>query len=317
MTFIGEWMRRLWFLLNRARFEAALREEMETHRVMMQDRARFGNTLQLREHSRDVWGWGWLDDIARDLRLAVRGLRRTPTFTIAATASLALGFALAAVTVSVVNAYLIRSLPYPDARRLYHVMYAPPGPWEPAGMTALDWTSVEDVVEYAIASSSAGTAFTEGGSALTARALNVSHGFVEGLGVRVALGRRFTTQDFGPGAERVALIGHVLWRDRFHSDPGVLDRLIRSDPDVPGGTPDTYRIVGVLEPGFYFGRDSSAKVDLLFPQVRPARAYMARLRTGVPATTAARRITEAARRAATASIPDGWTGVRLESAHDR
>lgn len=317
MTFIGEWLRRIWFLLNRSRVEAALQREMDAHRAMMRDPVRFGNTLQLREQSRDVWGWGWLDDIARDLRLAVRGLRRTPSFAIVAVASLGLGFALTAVTVSVVNAYLIRSLPYPDAQRLYHVMYAPPGPWEPAGMTALDWPSVEDVVASPIASSSAGSSFTEGGSTLTARGLRVTHGFVAGLGVRVALGRGFTKQDFGSGSEPVALIGHSLWRDRFRSDPRVIDRVIRSEADATGGIPEVYRIVGVLEPGFYFGRDSSVKVDLLIPEKRPARAYMVRLRNGVPQTTAERRITEAARRAATSPIPDGWTGVRLESAHER
>ena len=100
-----------------------------------------------------MWGWGWLDALARDLRFAARGLRRTPVFTLVAIVSLALGLALTTSTVSVVNAYLIRSLPYPEADRLYHVRYAPPGPWEPSGMTGLDWTSVEDVVEFPIAAS--------------------------------------------------------------------------------------------------------------------------------------------------------------------
>ena len=103
---------------------------------MMGEPARFGNTLQWRERSRDAWGWAWLDALVRDLRFAIRGLRRTPVFTLVAALSLALGFALTASTISVVNAYLIRSLPYPEAHRLYHVRYSPPGPWEPRGMTA-------------------------------------------------------------------------------------------------------------------------------------------------------------------------------------
>jgi putative ABC transport system permease protein len=317
MTLIAEWIRRIRHLLNRSRLEATLQQEMDAHREMMRDPAGFGNTLQFRERSRDVWGWAWLDNIARDVRFAIRGLWRTPTFTIVATVSLALGFALSAVTISVVNAYLIRSLPYPDARRLYHVRYAPPGPWEPAGMHALDWTSVADLVEYPIAPSGAGTTFTEGGSALSGRGLRVTYGFVEGLGVRVGVGRRFTEQDFVIGAEGVALIGHGLWRDRFQSDPGVIGRLIRTDPEASSGSPETYRIVGVLTPGFYFGRDSSAKVDLLIPQTTPVRAYMVRLRKDVPPAAAARRMTEAARRAATSPIPADWTGVQLESAHER
>ena len=121
---------------------------MNAHRAMMGEPARFGNTLQLRERARDVWGWNWLDGLVRDLRFAARGLRRTPVFTIVVILSLALGFALTATVVAVVNAYLLRTLPYPAVDRLYHVRYAPPGPWEPRGMTDLDWASVQDVVEY-------------------------------------------------------------------------------------------------------------------------------------------------------------------------
>lgn len=127
MSAIGERRRRIWYLLNRGRVEAALREEMDAHRAMMDKPARFGNPLQLRERSREVWGWAWLDALVRDVRFAARGLRRTPVFTLVATVSLAVGLALTTTTVSVVNAYLIRSLPYPEADRLYHVRYARPG----------------------------------------------------------------------------------------------------------------------------------------------------------------------------------------------
>jgi len=79
---------------------------------------RFGNTLRMRERSRDVWGWAWLDALVRDVRFAAGGLRPSPLFTLAATLSLALGLALTTSTVSIVNAYRIRSLPYPESRRI-------------------------------------------------------------------------------------------------------------------------------------------------------------------------------------------------------
>ena len=78
MSAIAEWLRRVWYLLNRGRFEDALQREMEAHRELMGEPVRFGNTLQLRERSRDVWGWAWLDSLGRDVRFAARGLRRTP-----------------------------------------------------------------------------------------------------------------------------------------------------------------------------------------------------------------------------------------------
>ena len=259
----------------------------------------------------------WLGALLRDIRLAARGLRRTPAFTIAAIASLAAGVALAASTISVVNAYLIRSLPYPDAERIYHVRYAPPGPWEPRGMTALDWNSVGDVVEYPIASSGDTFHVSEGGFSASLRGLRTTRGFVEGLGVRVAAGRSLQPSDFVPGSEGVALIGYSLWRDRFGSDPNAVGRVIRVEAESRPGAPESLRIVGVLEASFYYGRDARTSVDLMVAQAAAVRAYMVKLRPGVPAASAERRITEAARAAATSAIPADWSGVHLESVHER
>jgi predicted permease len=316
MSVIAEWLRRVWYLLNRSRIENALQREMETHRELMAEPTRFGNTLQLRERSREVWGWAWLDALGRDVRFATRGLRRTPHFTLVSTLSLALGLALTTSTVSIVNAYLIRSLPYPASDRLYHVMYAPPGPWEPAGMTALDWASVADVVEFPISASGESFYVGAGGYTRLLRGMRVTRGFVEGLGVGVATGRGLIAHDFTAGAEPIALIGHALWSDRFGSDRGTIGRLIRAETESRPGRAETFRIVGVLEPGFYFGRDRTA-IDLLVPHPAPIRTYMVRLRAGVPPAAAERRLTEAARRAATSPIPNDWSGVRLESARDR
>ena len=253
----------------------------------------------------------------RDTRLAVRGLRRTPAFTLVAIASLALGLALTATTISVVNAYLIRTLPYRDADRLYHVRYAPPGPWEPRGMTGLQWASVADVVEFPIASAGDSFFVTERGITSSMRGLRVTHGFVEGLGVSVTAGRPLTAQDFIPGSEPVGLIGHAVWRDRFGSDPGVIGRVIRAEAESRPGAPESFRIVGVQAAGFYYGRESRTNVDLLVPQTTPVRTYMVKLRSGVPPAVAEHRITEAARAAATSPIPADWMGVQLESAHER
>jgi predicted permease len=80
---------------------------------------------------------------------------------------------------------------------------------------------------------------------------------------------------------------------------------------------ETFRIVGVLAPDFYFGRDGRTPVDVLVAHAAPIRTYMVRLRAGVPQGAAEQRITEAARRAATSPIPADWTGVQLESVRER
>ena len=136
----------------------------------------------------------------------------------------------------------------------------------------------------------------DGGYMQSVRGVRVTRGFVEGLGVGVAAGRRLVAQDFAAGSEPIALIGHALWRDRFGSDPGAIGRLIRAEAESRPGKAEAFRIVGVLAPGFYFGRDRTA-IDLLVPHPAPIRTYMVRLRAGVPPAAAERRLTEAARRA--------------------
>ncbi|MBL9134774.1 MAG: ABC transporter permease [Verrucomicrobiales bacterium] len=252
----------------------------------------------------------------RDLRFACHQLLKNPGFTVMAVASLAVGLALAATTFAMVNAYLWRSVPYPTAQRVFHVMYAPPGPYEPRGMTAIDWTELNDVVEDTITPASAAFYVMDGGGARTLRGLEVPPGFVRGLGVRPSLGRLFTPDEYASGGESVAVIGHTLWRDRFGSDPQVVGRTLQVNRDELAEQSDTLRVVGVLPPGFWFGRDSSATVDVITPLRSRVGTYMVRLRDGVPVADAERRITEAAR-AVGSDFRPGWPGVKLESVHDR
>ena len=277
---------------------------------------RLGSALRRRERSSGVTGWSWLDGLSRDVRLAARTLRRTPGFTGITVGSLVLGLTLATSTIAVANAYLIRSLPYPAATRLYHVMYAPPGPFEPGGLSGLDWTSVEDVVEFPITATGETLYLSDGGYAQPSRALRVNRGFLDGLGVRAAVGRSFTSDELSQPGDRAVMIGHALWRDRFGGDSSIVGRQFRADVGEQGGPREAFRIIGVLPAGFWFGRESSALVDVLLPLQEPARTYLVRLREGVPVPVAERRLTDAARAVAT-SVPVDWTGVHLESAHER
>ena len=256
-----------------------------------------------------------IESCLRDLGVAARMLRRSPSFAVVAIASMTLGFALMASTVAVVNAYLLRSLPYAAAERLYHLRYAPPGPWEPRGMSGLDWTSVGDVVEFPITSASETYYLTDARFAQTLRALRVSSGFIAGLGVQPQIGRSLLIDDFAGAAEPSALISHLLWTEQYGADPQVVGRTLRLLSESATGGTATFRVVGVLPPEFYFGRDAEP-VDLLLPLTRPARTYMVKLREGVPPAMAERRITEAARQAGT-GIPADWDGVHLDSVHGR
>ena len=139
-------------------------------------------------------------------------------------------------------------------------------------MTALDWSSVQDVVEYPI--SAAGDTFFVGGrgDSMALRGLRASRSFVEGLGVPVAAGRGLLPGDYLTGAEPVALLGYTVWRDRFGSDPAVIGRLIPAVAESRPEAAQALRIVGVLAPGFYFGRDRrEGAVEILLPHAAPIR----------------------------------------------
>jgi predicted permease len=258
-----------------------------------------------------------LDDFTREIRLTLSGLRRTPGFTAAVSLSLALAFAAAAITAVVVAAYLVRPLPYAHAERLYHVSYAPPGPWEPAGLALLDWTALGDVVEMPVAARGGNFSIREAaGFSAPYRMLHASPGFIDGLDVRAAVGRSLAASDYQESAAPAAMISHRVWRDHFASDPRVTARTLAVETDGRERQLVTFRVVGVLPDGFWFGRDSRDLVDLIAPLMRPAQAYRVRLRPGASAALAERRITEAVRGIAS-DLPPDWAGVTLESARDR
>jgi putative ABC transport system permease protein len=256
-----------------------------------------------------------LQGLFGDLRFAARSLRRSPGFGATTIVSLALGVALTASTLAVMNSYVVRAMPFQESERLYRALYDSPGQAEPRGLERLDWKSLSDVVEVADYSGLGRFILHTDNYPQEISSLECSPGALEAIGVRAVLGRAFSTDDFRPGGERVIMIGDAFWRARFGASPNVLGTTIRVSAATSGDTATEYRIIGVLPPGFrYVGNYLRDPADTALPLTAPRPAYMVRLREGVPTAVAARRITETVRSVAT-EIPAGWQGVRLESVH--
>ena len=218
-------------------------------------RRRLGNGTLIRERTRDVWGWRWLDDLARDLRHAARGLGRSPGFTATVVVVLALGIGANTAMFSVVYGMLIRPLPYPDAEALVRVGQACRGDSQWSGPGILSSVQMAQVREEAqsfeqIAAyreSSAEWASPDG--AVTLRSAVVSPSLFPLLRARPHLGRLFTEGEARLGAHRVVLLSHGAWIRRFGSDPDIVGKALEFAHDLDAGP---HTVVGVLAEGFYF-----------------------------------------------------------------
>ena len=265
---MGSLLRRLLFVFHRNQFDRDLEEELRFHEEMkaraLADadgvseeearaaaRRRIGNSLRVREQSREPWTFAAVETCAADVRHALRLMRRDPSFTFAALATLALGIGLNTAIFSVAYGVLWRPLPYPNSDRLFVVsslQQTQRGPrtiwtWPPVSYEALRprVTTLDHLAAY----SSIDVPLTGRGEPLQLHALDVSPNFFATLGVDPARGRSFLTGAAGTDDDRAAIVSDRLWRASLAADPAIVGQSITID-----GVPRT--VVGVLPPEFSF-----------------------------------------------------------------
>ena len=247
MATIGEWLRRLGFLLRRTKREDELRREMEAHRAEMGEPTAFGNTLRLREEARDAWGGRWLDDLAQDARFAWRTLRHSPGFALTAIVTLALGIGVNIGMFSLINGLLLRPL-YAGADEVVEVDSDSTSP--SGGSRDFSYPNYRDIQEgttgifASLAASSTGfVGLDAGDEARRAYASAVTGNYFEVFAAPPAHGRPFTADEERPGAGiRVAIISHPLW-EQLGGEPDTLGGLVRINGEQ-------FTVVGVAPEGF-------------------------------------------------------------------
>jgi predicted permease len=231
-------------------------------------RREFGNVTLLEERSREVWQWPPIESLFLDVRYGLRSLTKTPSFTILAIAILALGIGANTAIFSVVNAVLLRPLPYPDPARLVAVttqLVAAPA-------TLVTLRNGSRLVEYAGYTQNSEVNLTGQGEPARIVASEVSANLFRVLGVRPLMGGDFGDGEDLAGHGHAVLLSYGLWKTRFHSDPNVLGRSAVIDDGVK-------EIVGVMPPDFQF---PSPSTELWIPiQIDPSNVsayyYMANL----------------------------------------
>ncbi len=270
--------------------DEAIRERIERGETAEQARANarreFGNVGLVKEVTREMWGWISLEQLWQDVGFGMRMLRKNPGFTLMAVLTLALGIGANTAIFSVVNAVLLRPLPYPEADRLLYVgqMYRSgiSGSGEPK---FLFWRehcqSFEAMATYSRYGGADGN-LAGGNEAEFVRTLRVSEDFFRVLGIAPALGRAFAKEEDTPGGPRVAILSDGLWRRQFSANPALLGQsLLLNDLAVT--------VVGIMPPEFRLGFDA----DLFVPmQARlnvnsdPNAEVIGRLKPGATAAQA-------------------------------
>jgi predicted permease len=226
-------------------------------------RLAFGNPRAKLEAVRDSTRWAIIDPLALDVRDAIRGFRTNPGFTAVVLAVLALGIGTATSIFSVVDAVVLRRLPFPASDRLVAVSSTRGA--SPLGMPmavpdATDYRAMQDVFEGLAATAGFGATLTEGGQAEPLRGARVTADLFDVLGVQPRLGRPFTAENETAGRDAVALISDGLWRRRFGGDPRVVGRRLRLDSGE-------VEIVGVMPAGFAYPLSAAVTSDLWVPFV--------------------------------------------------
>jgi predicted permease len=279
-----------------------VRQGLPKGEAMRQARIEFGGIESHKDAMRASVGVRWWGELGSDVHYGLRLLRKNPRFSAVAVLTLALGVGANTAIFSIVNAVLLRALPYRNPDRLVKITFNEPG----LGLRATPF-SVPELEDLRTRAGVFEDVSTVGGGSvnLTGAKQPERLGFIVAtpnyfsmLGTPPQIGRLFGPQDFALGFAPAAVISDGLWRRSYGADPNVLGRSLRLDNDP-------YTIVGVLPPGFrHPGPTQSGDVEVFLtagfsadPAPPPARSIrifpdaIGRLKPGITLAQAQARLT--------------------------
>lgn len=262
-----------WFrqLLTRRRMYSDLSEEIQQHLIEKTEtlmgegmsrkeaeysaKREFGNVTRVEERSREAWMWPVVESIGADARFAIRQLRKNPGFAITTILTLALGIGATTAIFSLVNAVLLRPLPFPGQDRLVWLNqqdHSLPGvvPESLSYPDYFDWRAQNHTFSGMASYEGGGVTLDTGGESQRMDAQMVSANFFQVLGVAPTLGRDFRWEDEKPG-NRTVMLSYSLWQSVFGSAKDIAGRTIRLDDH-------SYTVAGVMPKGFQFPLENPA-----------------------------------------------------------
>jgi predicted permease len=246
------------------RADLELEEEEQRERGLPAEEARYaaqravGNVTLIKEQTRETWGWAPFESLWRDVRYALRQFGRKPGFVLACMITLALGIGATTTIYSIMDALLLRPLPYPNSPHVVQVWntFTPRGMMEiPASEPEfLEYRQSRSFAHFAGFSTGAVT-LTGTGDPLRMAASWTTSDFFDVLGVTPWLGRGFTADEFQADHSQVAILSYGIWQSRFASNPEIIGKSILLNGH-------RFTVVGVLPRSFGF---PSSDVDVWQP----------------------------------------------------
>jgi predicted permease len=244
---IMELWRRLWYFLNRHRFDRELANDLDVHRELAAragSPAPFASALQLREASRDAWGWTWIDRTLQDLRYAARMLRKSPGFTLTAILMLAIGVGVNVAAFGFFNLMFLRVLPVRDPDSILRLLRrSPDGHSTEVAYPALAFYRDHNRTLSAVLAVHFAR-LTIDSAVQPLRVQFVTANFFDELGGTAALGRTLDSiiDDRTDGIPRIVL-SYGFWQRQFGGDAAIVGQTLRLN-----GKPAT--VIGVASPRF-------------------------------------------------------------------
>ncbi|MFZ0819931.1 MAG: ABC transporter permease [Candidatus Acidiferrales bacterium] len=232
-------------------------------------RRKLGNLTQIREEIYHMNSINIFGTISQDIRYAFRTLRRNPGFTAVAVLTLALGIGANTAIFSMVNAVLLRPLPYPESGKLMMVWATDQSRGVTEDVNSYpnfeDWKAQSKSFDGMAAFTNRSVTFSAGDEAEILPAVQASPGLFDMLRVAPAMGRGFLPGEEESGASHVAILSDAMWRERFAARPDILNQTVRVNELE-------YTIVGVMPPGIKISTDKQEMIYI--PLVRdPNRGH--------------------------------------------
>jgi putative ABC transport system permease protein len=255
-------------IFERSRVESEMDAELQSHLEIYVDelirsgvareealrraRLEFGGMERAKEECREARGIHFLDSLAQDARYGLRTFVKSPGFAVVAILTFALGIGANAAIFSVVNAVLLRPLPFENPDQLMALWHAPPQETFPgihkfalSPANFLDWRTQSRMFEGMSAYGFGRYTITGTGRPETIRMVAATRGFFSILRAQPLLGRTFADDEDSPGREHVVVLGYGLWRSRYAGDPAIVGENIELNGQ-------SFAVIGVMPPDFEF-----------------------------------------------------------------